>query len=239
MVFFIFFIFLISGCVGDKDDNVAKSTDTVYYSLNISKFYSERITFPFTYVDYNNILKSKTKNSTYVTSKELLINYDVEPIGLSSKKYFKEIHNDNDNVNLVLSYDYLESEFLKEGYIEKCFENYDLKGTDDYFEISLSGNYRCRENFSKLVINISNSNYVIETNGEENKGGYYWIIDDNNYNNVDVHYKFSRDYNSMATKIENEDLNKKRIFGIVKFILIIVVVAILHKIYNKYKVLDV
>ena len=236
MIFLLLLIFLLTSCDSKND---VFSTDTIYYNLDVSKIYSEKIIFPFSYKDYNSNVKGKSNGATYVTMKNLLINGDISPISLSSKKYIKDVIKNGDKVKLLLSYDYLESEFLKESYIEMCFENYDLKSASDYFEISLSGEYYCKNDFSKLVINVSNKNYVLESNGIETNNGYSWVIDDGNYNNVNIHYKFSRDYDSMAKKVESKDVTKKRIISIFKFILIVGVFVILCKTYNKYKSLGV
>lgn len=224
-------MFLISGCASK---NI--TTNTVYYNLNISDVYSEKIIFSISKDDYEEILKYSSTDATYVPAKYILLNTDINTITTSSNEFYrKEIKKQDDKVSLSLIYDYLENNFLNERYIDQCFENYNLNSADDYFEISLSGKYYCINEFDNLIINVTNNNYVIDTNGTKTNNGYTWTIDKDNASNVDIYYKFSRYYGNMATKIENKNNKFKRFFSIVTLVLLVIICFGLFTFYKKYK----
>ena len=223
-------LFLISGCTSSSF-----TKNIVYYNLDISDVYTEKIILSLSKEDYNKFNKYEP-GDTYVSSEYVLLNHDIKPFVNSKDEYYnKKIEKRNDYVDVILSYNYSEKNFLDQKYIDQCFENYSLKGTDDYFEISLSGEYHCNNIFDSLIINVTNNNYVIDTNGTKTKKGYTWTIDKNNSNDVNIYYKFSRDYNSMSTNVTNSNNIFKRIFSILTLILLIIIFIVLFKIYKKFK----
>ena len=230
----LFLIFLIVGCGSSTISN------TISYNLDISDSYNERISIALP----KNAYEIAKNNSPFVgqsVSYEYALLYgDIHPITTSSDiVYKKEVKDFDDSINVQLDYNYPEKDFLNETYIYKCFENYDINGTDDYFEISLSGKYFCLSSFDKLVINVTNSNYILESNGVKTKKGYTWTINKNNYNNVDIYYKFSRAYSNMATSVSN-DKNKnifKRVFSIITLMVLVIAIIFWFKARKKYKYL--
>ena len=226
-------ILLITGC----RNNI--SSNTVSYNLDITDRYKEKIIIALPKNAYEIAKKYSPFKGQYISLEYTLLNEKIYPINTNSTIYYdKKIDKKDNQVNVTLTNDYSEKDFLYESYIYKCFENYNLESAEDSFEISLFGKYYCNNQFDKLVINITNSNYILDSNGTKTKNGYTWTIDKNNFDNVNIHYMFSRDYDSMPTNVTQNNSGVspfKRIFSFITLIIMIILIVFLYNLYKRYK----
>ena len=100
--------------------------------------------------------------------------------------YNKKIYKSSNKIEAVLNYNYLESDFVYSNFIMNCFENYDLIGYEDSFEVKLSGEFSCL-NDKNMTITVTSSHEVEDTNGERDGDKYIWHITQDNYNNVNIY----------------------------------------------------
>lgn len=204
--------------------------DTINYRLDIGKTFKENIVFTFRSDAYD---LETDPNFTGILIEDSILKDDSYPIFSNyNVKYNKKIKNGSDRIEAVLDYEYTDGEFLYSNYMMNCFENYDINSMKDYFEIHLSGHFSCYQNDKIFNINVKTNHEILETNGIDNGDYYYWKIDSNNYENVDLYYKISREYESMATVVDKNTFIKD-IIDILKYVVgIIVIIFILVKLYR-------
>ena len=221
----IMLLFVLSGCGLKYNNNI----DSIVYNLDIGKTFKENIIFTFPISD-SKITSDDLDN--YYSYK--LIHEDLYPIdGNPNYKYSRKINKGNDKLEVLLSFEYLESEFDYSNYATQCFENYDMITDENYFEVTLSGEFYCWNN-QNVEINITSNYYSLDVNGENIGNSYVWYINSNNYKNVDIHYKVSRKYDEQLIKRESNNIfsNIKYIVGI---IIVLFLFVYLYKFYKKRK----
>ena len=223
-----FLVFLLTGC-GEKYDN---DENKIIYNLNVGNTFKENIVFTYSNDTYKTV-KSEPKDND--SSDGWLLFEKINPIdSLNNVFYDKKIIKNKGFVNVVLDYEYLEKEFLRSNFIMRCFENYDLSSYEDYFVINLSGEYLCWDD-KKIEINVSSDYNVSSTNGEKIDNEYIWNITGDNYQNVDIQYVVSRDYNKQDSK-HNSDVNLRNLNYFVMLIIGIFLIYVLYKLYKMKKI---
>ena len=220
----IFLLFALSGC-GLKYNN---KSDTIMYDLFIGKTFKENIVITMPKSAMNIDVEDKDNYYLYKLFYE-----DLYPIdGNSHYMYNRKINSVKDRAEVILSYDYLESEFDYANYATRCFQNYDMITADEYFEAHLSGEFYCW-NGMNVRINVDTNYNVVDSNGDQIINNYVWNINKDNYQNVDIYYKVARDYDNQLTKRSNNFFeNFKYIIGI---IVILGAVILLYRFYKKKK----
>ena len=228
-------ILLLTGC--SKKYNY--DTNTVNYNLNINETFNETIIFTYSNDIYEKVEKeSKNDDITYESLEYSLLNKKIEPIfSYHNVFYDKKIKKTGDKVNITLKYNYLEDEYRYSQNIMQCFEKYEINSEEDYFELLLSGEFYCYNNM-QYNINIQTNYNVLESNGFLDNNKYTWNIDNNNYKNINIKFKISRDYDEMETEHLNS-INVGTIFvDIMKIILIISLFIIIYILKKREKKLN-
>ena len=225
------FLVLLTGCgIKHKYD-----MNTIVYNLDIGNTFKEEIVFT---LDSNSKMLNEKIDGEYNKSFEYSLfktNDDFYPVNNNdSLKYKKNINKGSNKIEGILKYNYLEKDFLYSTYITSCFENYDLFTYNDSFEVNLSGEFYCWDN-RNVEINVTTDYNVSDYNGDKIDNYYVWDINKDNYEDVNIYYKVSRDYNKQRKKREfNFDL-----FGSLKYIIVIVLILVLlfvlYKFYKKKK----
>lgn len=225
-MFLVLILLFITGC--DKDDY---AIGTIDYELNIGLNYQEKIVFVLPKNAYD--LADKNKDEDYTSLEYSLLYGENEPIFSNhNERYNKKIDKDLDKVVVTLDYGYAEDDFIYSNYIMNCFEDYNIVSNDDSFEIDLSGEFYCL-NDRLLNISVISSYDVIDSNGTNVDNRYVWQINQNNYTDVNIRHKISRDYDSMEETIDDKG---NSIWPIVKNVLgILIVVILLIGLYKFYK----
>lgn len=220
----LFCILLLSGCsMKEKSYEV----NTIHYDLDISNYYKENITFTF-------------PSNAYDLAKENIdVDYDSLEYILLIDNFSRPIHNNlytlygknimkfNDAVEVALNFDYLENDFVQSNYMNTCFERHSIKAEDDYFEISLGGQFYCLQD-KTMTINVT-SNYSEEfTNGQKVGDSFQWVITPESAKDVNIYYKVMRDKKNMATSygvIKKGNSNSDWIATVEFFIILAVIVG--------------
>lgn len=229
-VFFIFFMLFITGC-----DDSNYSENVINYNLNIDTSYHEKIFFVLPKDSYDTVEKDKNSDNSNLTLEYSLLELDNNPLYHNSDIYYKKkVRKKFNQINVLLDYNYIEDEFLYSNYVMSCFENYDVRSADDYFEINLSGEFYCMYDMDKLNITVTTNHEVEDTNGVMNDDNYSWTITKDNYQNVNVYYKINRDYDSMLKSFpKEENIFWKISKFFMTFLLIFVFIFLIVKYYKK------
>ena len=213
-------LFLLSGCGNKYDYDI----DTVVYNLNIGKSFKENIIFTYSKDIYDIVKKEENDlESTSVSVEYTLLKDKLEPINSVHNIYYdKRIINNGNKVNIELKYDFLEVEYDE------------LLSDENYFEVTLSGEFLCYNN-KNVEINVTSDYIVDSTNGEKIDREYMWFINENNYKNVNIHHKVLRDFNNQLKK-HNLDYNYNGLNFVIMIILVIIVMYSLYKVYRMKKI---
>ena len=188
-------VLFVTGCsLGEAEHDV----NTIFYSLDISNYYKENITFTFPSNAYElavNSMDSDYDSLEYI----LLIDNFSRPIHNNVYTYYgKNINQFKKAVEAQLDFNYLEKDFVNSNYINTCFEKPSIKDEDDYLEIDLKGAFYCLQD-KTMVIEVSSIYPDQYSNGTYIDGKTQWVIDKYNKDNVDIYYKVMRNKKSMAT----------------------------------------
>ena len=226
LLLFIVVMFFLTGCGSSKLEEYS-----VNYKLDISDIFSERIVFALPKNAYKVADKFTDKKNTTYPLEYSLLKQDYYPI-FSNKKdvYNKDIKKYNNQVDVILSYNYPEKHFVYANLITLCFEKYDIISGDDYFEVKLSGAFLCNNKIKKLNIEVTSPYKVLESNGKKNGNTYSWSIKKKDFSNVDVSYKISRDYKKMSqvsTNIRNRDKRNNTIRNLRIAVIVVMVLVII------------
>lgn len=188
-------LLFVTGC---SFQEATHDINTIFYSLDISNYYKENITFTFPSNAYElaiNNMDADYDSLEYI----LLIDNFSRPIHNNVYTYYaKDINQLNKAVEVNLNFDYLEKDFVNSNYMNTCFEKHSIKDEDDYLEISLKGAFYCLQD-KTMVIEVTSDYPDQYSNGNYVDGKVQWVIDDYNKDNVDIYYKVMRDKKSMAT----------------------------------------
>ena len=218
-------IFFLTGCGSSKYVDYS-----VNYNLDISKVFEEKINFAIPKNAYKIADENKDIPQSPYPLEYSLLYREFNPIFSNSKEvYNKKIKKYNDNIVVTLAYNYPEKYFVYSNLITVCFENYDLISGDDYFEVNLSGAFSCSNQIKKLNINISTDYDVLDSNGKKSDSGYSWSFDEDDFSDIDVHFKISRDFDKMLTVADNSFSDKRsktiRNLRIAVFVVMIIVIV--------------
>ena len=184
-LFLIVSLIILCGCTPKYnlivDGN--KVTENIFIPIEKSKIYED---------DNELYLGLYSKDS--VTN---LINNDIYVESNSrSYVYKKNVEEDDDFINVALSFDYAKGRLNKSRVLNDCFENSEIKETVDGIQISLTGEFYCLpEEAQSIDFTISTKNYVesASTGHSLFTNDYKWVIDQNNKKNVDININISYD----------------------------------------------
>lgn len=229
-LFLLLVIFLLTGCSSNKDVN------TINYDLYVGDSFDENIVVTLPKDAYKKAKKNQDED--YTSIEYSLLKEDLKPIYSNHTEFYnKVIDKGLKTVDVSLNYSYTEDEFYNSNYIMNCFENYDIVSDEDYFEVVLSGEFYCYNNM-KTNITVDSLYTVLESNGTKNENQYSWVINQDNYKNVDLKYRVSRVVNPDLDPFLEDDTSSSStgVWDIIKTILIIVVlIALLIIVYKYYK----
>lgn len=223
----------LSGCTNNNDD-----INTIYYNLNIGRIFEEKIDIYLTKDAYD-LAKENEEQEESVTNLEYkLLHEDIEPIFSEHNIYYnKNIKKGSNSINVKLSYDYIEDDFIYSNYLMNCFEDYNIKSNEDTLEINLNGEFYCLHDKKQINIKVNSIFEVESTNGTLIDGFYTWNINTENVNNVNISYIISRNYDGMSKDRANTESNESNNTGwiILRSIVIFLILGLLLILYKKYK----
>ena len=108
----------------------------------------------------------------------------------SSAIYDKLVTSDNGVYNINLKHTYDKEDYANSRVINECFENHIVTFNGKKTYIHLSGQFYCYDN-EDIEIVVNSKNKVESSNGKRSGNSYKWIINGENYNNVDIEIKIS------------------------------------------------
>ena len=154
------------------------------------------------------------------------INDDINPLISGDGLYTKDINEIDNGINYKYDFIY-KNNYDKSKIINSCFENSNVKETDTYYSIELSGEFYCLYS-DKININVISNYVVLENNAKEVNGNKYsWVIDDSS--NVNIFLNISK-------KIKYEEPSKTKFistFQLVGLIIFVVLTGITYFLYRK------
>ena len=154
------------------------------------------------------------------------INDDINPLISGDGLYTKDINEIDNGINYKYDFIY-KNNYDKSKIINSCFENSNVKETDTYYSIELSGEFYCLYS-DKININVISNYAVLENNAKEVNGNKYsWVIDDSS--NVNIFLNISKE-------IKYEEPSKTKFistFQLVGLIIFVVLTGITYILYRK------
>lgn len=154
------------------------------------------------------------------------INDDINPLIFGDGLYTKDINEIDNGINYKYDFIY-KNNYDKSKIINSCFENSNVKETDTYYSIELSGEFYCLYS-DKININVISNYVVLENNAKEVNGNKYsWVIDDSS--NVNIFLNISKE-------IKYEEPSKTKFistFQLVGLIIFVVLTGITYFLYRK------
>lgn len=154
------------------------------------------------------------------------INDDINPLISGDGLYTKDINEIDNGINYKYDFIY-KNNYDKSKIINSCFENSNVKETDTYYSIELSGEFYCLYS-DKININVISNYVVLENNAKEVNGNKYsWVIDDSS--NVNIFLNISKE-------IKYEEPSKTKFistFQLVGLIIFAVLTGITYFLYRK------
>ena len=154
------------------------------------------------------------------------INDDINPLISGDGLYTKDINEIDNGINYKYDFIY-KNNYDKSKIINACFENSNVKETDTYYSIELSGEFYCLYS-DKININVISNYVVLENNAKEVNGNKYsWVIDDSS--NVNIFLNISKE-------IKYEEPSKTKFistFQLVGLIIFAVLTGITYFLYRK------
>ena len=164
------------------------------YELNIKKdTIEENISFSMQKNGINNTdqIDIDVNSDQYIDS---LIDSKISAITDNTSKndfyYQKDIKQEGNIYNFKLFYEYKKDDYLKSRVVNECFENHYVNFENDKTYIHLSGKFYCFQD-EEIEIIINSSNKINKSNGTRSGSSYKWIINKDNYNNVDIEIEIS------------------------------------------------
>lgn len=154
------------------------------------------------------------------------INDDINPLISGDGLYNKDINEIDNGINYKYDFIY-KNNYDKSKIINSCFENSNVKETDTYYSIELSGEFYCLYS-DKININVISNYVVLENNAKEVNGNKYsWVIDDSS--NVNIFLNISKE-------IKYDEPSKTKFistFQLVGLIIFVVLTGITYFLYRK------
>ena len=154
------------------------------------------------------------------------INDDINPLISGDGLYTKDINEIDNGINYKYDFIY-KNNYDKSKIINSCFENSNVKETDTYYSIELSGEFYCLYS-DKININVISNYVVLENNAKEVNGNKYsWVIDDSNNVNISL---------NISKEVKYEEPSKTKFistFQLVGLIIFAVLTGITYFLYRK------
>ena len=222
-------LFILTACSSNDATYENNDIDTIHYNLNISDVYREQIitllpsnAYELASSEEDNDIESLEKVLLYRDSYPLLANFDI--------LYNKRITENESGFRVVLDHEFLEDDFINSTFLNTCFEKKNIVQEDDSLEINLSGRINCYID-KTIIIYVTTNHEVLESNGLVTDQTYYWVIDNSNKDNLDIHYKISRAQSLMK---RNYNSNHRFLFNIIYIITLSIIIIVFIIIYNNY-----
>lgn len=154
------------------------------------------------------------------------INDDINPLIFGDGLYTKDINEIDNGINYKYDFIY-KNNYDKSKIINSCFENSNVKETDTYYSIELSGEFYCLYS-DKININVISNYVVLENNAKEVNGNKYsWVIDDSSNVNISL---------NISKEVKYEEPSKTKFistFQLVGLIIFAVLTGITYFLYRK------
>ena len=188
-------VVFLSGCSSKEQ---LYPVDTIHYDLKISNHYQENIAFTFTKNAYDKALENMNEEYDSLEYILLIDNFSRPIQDNLYTMYGKNIYQLDNVVEVDLDFNYLEKDFIHSNYMNTCFEKHSITDEDDYLEIHLSGAFYCLQD-KEMTITVSSIYPDEESNGIIENESSTWLINSDNVDHVDIHYKVYRNKKAMAT----------------------------------------
>ena len=219
----LFGLFLLTACSSREQQY---EVNTIYYDLNISNYYQERITFTLPSDAYELAVHNKDNEEFDSMEYVLLLDNFSRPIQNNLYTlYGKRVYQLDNAIEVDLQFDYLEKDFVHSNYMNTCFENSSIRDEDDYLEINLTGTFYCLQD-KTITVHVASQFEQETTNGTPTEdGAYEWKINSQNKDNVDIYYKVFRNKKAMSTAygtISKQTVNTDSI-ALVEFFIIVAI----------------
>ena len=172
-IIMLFIIMFVTGCSAKynlyiKDGTIEESIDFSLVKKGI--------------VD-DDMVESSYGSDEYI---DTIVSSKLSAIGNDEKNYYqKEVNQDGNIYNFHLYYKYIDQQYTQSNIINECFENHVVKIEGKNVYIHLSGKFNCY-NGENIDIEVKSDNNVKKHNGSKSGSTYYWQINQDNYNNVDI-----------------------------------------------------
>ena len=195
IIIIFFSLFLLTGC-------------TVKYNLTINsdKTITETIT--------GTVLNTELDNGDNTDLNTYMYAFDIAlPLIDGEDTFDKEIVDTEKGKNFTFTYNY-KGNYSKSSVLNKCFENYEYKETEDEYIFKLSGKFNCFL-ANKIEINLISAYGVLENNADKSwNNKYTWII--KNPDDVDIEAVVSKKI-LYSNKEDDNLLSTFRIVGLCIF----------------------
>lgn len=208
----LFAILLFSGC-------------SIKYNLSFTDgSFNEQIDFA---IPTNSTEKIDFGNKEYIY--DYLLENDFYTDTKNTKTYTKEVSFTDDNNIVSLKASFLPNELEYAKTINTCFENKIIMNEEDYVYIYLYGEFTCYKK-QDVIINF-NSNYEIISDNSlyEEDSNKVWIINKDNYKNVDIKLQVSK------FELQKDSVFEFNTLTIVGLIALVLLSGISIYLYNKLK----
>lgn len=208
----LFAILLFSGC-------------SIKYNLSFTDgSFNEQIDFA---IPTNSTEKIDFGNKEYIY--DYLLENDFYTDTKNTKTYTKEVSFTDDNNIVSLKASFLPNELEYAKTINTCFENKIIMNEEDYVYIYLYGEFTCYKK-QDVIINF-NSNYEIISDNSlyEEDSNKVWIINKDNYKNVDIKLQVSK------FELQKDSVFEFNTLTIVGLIALVILSGISIYLYNKLK----
>lgn len=201
-------IVLLSGC-------------TINYDLNITDNGIEEVI-------NGKVSKEKVENDKNEYNMNIyydLLNNDQSVLTNSDDVYSKNIIENKKSYNYTASYTYQSFDNLSSSrIINSCFEKNDILDEEDYYSVSLNGNFYCLYS-DQVKINIHSDYAVISSNADKvNNNTYTWILSSDK---EDIELTLSKNIKYQESK------NNSSPIRFICFIILVVLGAITYFLYKK------
>ena len=163
------FIFCFNIAIVNAESNIT-------YNLTIddeAHFY-EQIKYE---VGYNDIDNKSYNFPTSVVNDTIYFNKD------KTTKYNKKITKTNSGYIVTLTNNYAPIFLNDQRIINECFNNYELKTTNDEVSLDTEAPFYCTQRANNIIINIKTNLAVTQSNADSVvKNTYTWTVKDRNFN---------------------------------------------------------
>lgn len=107
--------------------------------------------------------------------------------------YSNSVVDNNGYKDISMTYSFKPEEFSKSSALNSCFSNHKFLNEKKYYEMDLSGEFKCLYGDS-FDINIITDNKVMDHNADGVNGNKYtWHVNSNNKDNLSIRIKIKKD----------------------------------------------